>query len=137
MMLVFRLAACAFVVIVFNGCKKFIHRHDQAQCKIQKFIADGQGLADSIVGTFHYTSWGAPESITVTEASTGNPNYYFLYDRSKKLTGYVEGCADEQNNDTLFHTYHKYVYQGDKIVSDTVFGENSIREIDRSQYSIG
>jgi hypothetical protein len=54
------------------------------------------------------------------------------------LISYIAGFPDSEGEDTSFHVYRKFVYENDKIVSDTVFVEQpSILELDRRNYFVG
>ncbi len=113
----------ALVIICFSGCKKNTDKPAKGECKIDYVVTKDLYDEDMILD-FKYTSWGAPLSITQDESSTGSPDYFFQYDSKKRLIGFIAGFAQE--GDTSFHYYHRYAYENNKIVRDTVWAENSL-----------
>lgn len=108
------------VAILCNGCSKHADREFKSKCRILKIY----GMPDTnndYEGVFTYTSWGAPESIVVSNEGTGSPSYFFQYDKNRRLIGFIGGFPRE--NDTLYHFYHRFVYENNRIVRDTIFTE--------------
>jgi hypothetical protein len=110
---------CTTAILLF-ACNKHNDTEYKSRCRISK-IYGLSGSDYNFEGVFTYTSWGAPESIIVSNEGTGSPSYFFQYDKKRRLIGFIGGFPRE--NDTLYHIYHKYVYENNVIVRDTIFGE--------------
>jgi hypothetical protein len=108
-----------FAILFMGACKKYIDKEFNSKCIILKVISDPGTIYEG-EGVFSYTSWGAPKSIIVSNEGTGSPSYFFYYDNKRRLVGFIEGFARE--DDTLYHSYHRYVYENDVVVRDTTFG---------------
>lgn len=122
------------VLFSISACKKIDDRKNYVSCRI-KTITSFPLESFTTTGTFSYTSWGAPESVVVSDEGTGNPSYYFLYDEHQRLAGFIKGFVN--GTDTFFHSYHKYVYSGNTIVRDTIFVESSMESLYDWEYLTG
>lgn len=123
-----------FSILIMGACKKIDDRKTRVSCRI-KTITSFPTEDLTTTGTFTYNSWGAPESVKVTDEGTGNPSYFFLYDEHKRLSGFIKGF--DNVTDTFFHSYHKYVYSGNTIVGDTIFVESTMKSLYDMEYFTG
>jgi hypothetical protein len=77
-------------------------------------------------GLFTYNAAGNPYSLTYTQTWTGNPNYYFFYDKKGRLREMHIGYTPE---DPVEAEWHKYGYNAnnqiivDSIVSPPIYDE--------------
>ena len=108
------------LLLLMSGCKKY-DTEEKAHCRIAKVYTNYPDVA-----TFYYTAWGAPSSIMVSAEGTGNPSYFFQYDKDRRLVGFIAGFARE--DDTLYHEYSKYGYENNIIVRDTIFVEGHTQD---------
>jgi hypothetical protein len=109
------------ILVFFTyGCSKHVDKEYKSKCRIIK-IYGMPGTYNDYEGVFTYTSWGAPESIVVSNEGTGSPSYFFQYDKNRRLIGFIGGFPRE--DDTLYHFYHRFVYVNNIIVRDTIFTE--------------
>ncbi|MGZ8504381.1 MAG: hypothetical protein ACXWV5_07940 [Flavitalea sp.] len=113
-----------FIILNIMSCNKNLDKEYKSRCRISKIfgpIENSEGEYTQYEGVFSYTSWGAPESIVVSNQGTGSPSYFFQYDKNKRLVSFIAGFPGP--NDTSYHSYFKYYYSNNVIVRDSVFRE--------------
>ena len=111
------------LVLTNIRCSKDTIQTQAPSCRIVKIYSSGYSGTENIEATFSYTYWGAPHTIRIKNPSMEAPDHFFLYDSSKRLIGYMTGFEVYRNGvpDTAIWDYHRFIYQGDVIVGDTVF----------------
>ncbi len=115
----------AFGVLAFFSCQKLIdiiHAGDGGVefklCNIKKIttIAPFEPDPDTIHYVFTYNSNGDPLRITNNQVETGNPNFFFRYDKYHRLSQTIKPYLDGLS----YETFDKYVYNDkNQIVIDT------------------
>jgi YD repeat-containing protein len=124
----------AFILVIIGsgltGCQKihdFVHFPFKGDtefklCEIKKVtvVPDRQG--DFVTHySFNYNRKGDPVTVMNDDVSTGNPNAWFKYDKSGRLTEFIRPY---ENN--AFESWDKYGYNNlNQIVVDTqyIFGD--------------
>lgn len=120
-----------------GGCKKlidYVKGHgdgDYKACNIRKITVynyspfDTAHLhVDTLVYTFTYNKLGDPVSVIHNLVTTGNPNYFFKYDKYNRLSQSVRPYEGNSN----YERWNKYGYNNKgQIVKDTsyAFGQMS------------
>jgi hypothetical protein len=108
---------CAVVWGFFTaGCKKlidYVHDHgdaDYRDCNIKKLIDyfnfNSDGSIDTVTYTFTYNYLGNPVSVINTAVGTGNPNFFFSYNKYGRLSQLLrsyEGNYNYEQWDTYFY----------------------------------
>lgn len=111
--------------LLFIACGKDELQSDTTAskgCKLnQVFTAEGKPYAE-----IFYNAWGAPSHIELAEPGTGDWEYAFYYDNSKRLTALLTGILN--GNDTTIWDIKKYTYENDRIVRDTMFSESDLQD---------
>lgn len=112
-----------FLFVQVLSCHKFIdmdwHKHNP-DCRIEKLTSYREFGPDSIVATFNYNAKGNPAGISVSDPSTGNPNYVFRYDHKGRLTDFITPYLNQSNSYEFWYKY-QHDHKG-RIIVDTSFG---------------
>jgi hypothetical protein len=66
---------------------------------------------------FSYTPSGDPDIIRMSATVTGEPNFYFTYDKNKRLVEFQGAYVKDLNIDE----YRRFYYHGNKIIRDSFF----------------
>lgn len=86
-----------------------------ATCKLRRIVHDHGGAPGVLVnGLFTYNPAGNPVSLTYGNGTgTGNPNYYFFYDKQNRLRELRIGYTP---TDPVEATWHRYGYNSDGVL---------------------
>jgi len=124
------IAKCLLVLaaLQISACKKIIdldyllHHHDnQKACNVTRVISYDFKSHINDTAKFYYNSWGDPTKVLFNFPRTARPDLLFRYDSHHRLTDYIGAFGDpEENAPTGFEFWHRYVYVGDRITSDTL-----------------
>lgn len=115
--------AFLLAIIFFGGCtRNDMDNVSKRNCR-PKFATDPAG---NPFAEFIYTDWGAPKFITRTETGTGAYEYAFYYNEQKQMIGLREGIFND--TDTGTNVYWSYVYDGSRIIADTLFSGASLED---------
>jgi hypothetical protein len=118
------------ISLLVPGCKKYHDYPGQPQpCKILKMKGLARYGLDSLI--FTYNKKGLPVTITKQNVSTGNPSYWFRYDkqdRLKDMIGVYENSAPFQNG-IAFEYWHRYGHDNkNRIATDSLFVMGIVQE---------
>ena len=103
--------------------KDYIHPDKTPKfCSIKKILSFNEYGIDTLVWNFNYNQWGDPASVRLSHVNTGRPEFLFYYDNHRRLTDFV-GAYD---GNFSFEFWHHYVYEGKKIIRDTIHAFGSI-----------
>lgn len=88
---------------------------------------------DTIVTDFRYNKFGNPVHIRFDNTATGRPAFAFLYDKKQRITDYLGVYGDvamtdgtpEKLTGFTYHFWHRYVYENNRVVRDTMRGMDS------------
>jgi len=118
--------------ITFSACSKTANSvNAKISCRIsQVFDADS-----SLLANFYYTEWGAPQLIKRTQTRTGEYDHMFYYNNNRQLIGYRVGIFKPADTGNV--AYFKYHYEGDQIVSDTMFSNGYLEDPALGEFSVG
>jgi len=117
-----RLTLCLFLFSMLSCYKvdfeDYFHPDKTPKyCSIKKILSYNEYNIDTLVWTFNYNQWGDPHTVRLSNVSTGRPEFQFFYDHHHRLTDFLGSYEGNRS----FEFWHKYVYEGKKIVRDTVF----------------
>jgi hypothetical protein len=80
---------------------------------------------------FYYTPWGDPEKIEMSrDPSTGEPNFYFVYDKNKRLVEFQAAYV----KDLRFEKLMRFYYRGNTVLKDSVFNWADIDDLYHFSY---
>lgn len=120
----------ALIIFLINsGCQKledYAIRQGRGNaaykiCTIRSITVDDAYFPGDITHyTFAYDKWGNPVSIITDQVGTGNPNVFFYYDASHRLSQMLRAY---DNN--AYETWTKYTSKGNQVIFDTtyIFGD--------------
>lgn len=113
----------AVLLLLGTGCQKiydYVHLPQNggtsfSSCRIQTM--DAIWSQDTLHYQFNYNQLGDPVSIINSQPGTGNPNYFFTYDRQNRLRENIGRYANDG-----YEVWHRYGYNAlNQIVTDTSF----------------
>jgi hypothetical protein len=107
------------LITALVACSKKIEKVEP--CRILEFTYYEKFSAstsiDTIIAKFSYDNNNNPTSIIFNKTTTGRPNYIFKYDEKGRLINFYGVYPTFRG----FDFYAKYIYDGDQIVSDSVY----------------
>jgi len=111
------------LITVLVACSKKIETEEP--CRILEFTTYVKYQTDikydTITAKFNYDQNGNPISIIFNKTTTGRPNYHFKYDNDGKLI-WMGGLWPSTSK---FDYIYKFKYQGNTILSDSMFFSGS------------